>query len=177
MQTCSNEQGPEACEEPDFSFLECEQFRGQLWRFFRRAGRTDADDLVQATLLAALRAKQRFRGVGRPRDFVLAIARHTLLSRYRQLSKEAPRRSAEAFSEDELLASDESPELDQHDEPALQAVVDELPEELRRVVQLMYWEHRTQAEIAAVIGIPPGTVASRLRRARELLRSKLEPQQ
>jgi RNA polymerase sigma factor (sigma-70 family) len=52
--------------------------------------------------------------------------------------------------------------------------VDRLPERYRRPVVLCFYEGRTHAEAAAELGLPIGTVASRVSRARELLRARLE---
>jgi RNA polymerase sigma-70 factor (ECF subfamily) len=49
----------------------------------------------------------------------------------------------------------------------LQEVLDQMPLELRAVFVLYEIEELTMAEIAEAVGIPPGTAASRLRRARE----------
>jgi RNA polymerase sigma-70 factor (ECF subfamily) len=63
----------------------------------------------------------------------------------------------------------------------LDVVLDGLPEESRTVLVLVDIEEQTMAEAATMLGLPPGTVASRLRRGRELferganeLRAKLE---
>ena len=49
-----------------------------------------------------------------------------------------------------------------------QRVLNDLPMELRAVFVLYELEELTMAEIASTLGLPPGTVASRLRRSREL---------
>jgi RNA polymerase sigma-70 factor, ECF subfamily len=46
-------------------------------------------------------------------------------------------------------------------------ILDELPRDLREILVLCEIESRSEAEVAALIGIPPGTVKSRLHRARE----------
>ena len=52
--------------------------------------------------------------------------------------------------------------------------VDELPEKLRTVVLLYYMEERTLIQISSIVGIPEGTVKSRLYQARKILAKKLE---
>jgi RNA polymerase sigma-70 factor (ECF subfamily) len=54
----------------------------------------------------------------------------------------------------------------------LDRVLDELPDELRSVFVLAELEELTMANVAEVLAVPPGTVASRLRRARELFAQK-----
>ncbi len=57
--------------------------------------------------------------------------------------------------------------------PIVQEEVRRLPEKYRAVVVLCYWEGLTQEQAAAQLGIPLGTVRSRLARARDLLRRRL----
>ena len=56
---------------------------------------------------------------------------------------------------------------------AIHALIDRLPEELRQPLALSTIEEMNSREIAAVIGIPEGTVRTRLMRARQLLREKI----
>jgi RNA polymerase sigma-70 factor (ECF subfamily) len=72
----------------------------------------------------------------------------------------------------------ESPELDpealaekQRLRAVLQRVLNQLPMELRAVFVLYELEELTMVEIAKTLHLPPGTVASRLRRSRELFES------
>lgn len=57
---------------------------------------------------------------------------------------------------------------------AIHRLIDALPEELRQPLALSTVEDLSSAEIAAIMGIPQGTVRSRLSRARQVLRHKLE---
>ena len=56
---------------------------------------------------------------------------------------------------------------------AVHRAVNSLPEEYRAVVMLSAFDNRTAHEIAAILGIPEGTVFSRLNKGRDLLRRKL----
>ena len=62
---------------------------------------------------------------------------------------------------------------DDYDALPLKEAVGRLPEQLRTVVILRYFSGYTQAETAAALGIPQGTVATRQRRALALLRLEL----
>ena len=59
--------------------------------------------------------------------------------------------------------------------PIVQEEVRRLPEKYRAAVVLCYWEGLTQEQAAAQLGCPLGTVRSRLARARDLLRRRLDP--
>jgi RNA polymerase sigma-70 factor (ECF subfamily) len=49
----------------------------------------------------------------------------------------------------------------------------ELPSEAQSLLELHYWDGQTTAEMAEIVGVPVGTVRTRLDRARELLRRQL----
>jgi len=69
---------------------------------------------------------------------------------------------------DELVSEEPSPEQSTSDRHLLDAVLDPLPIELRSVLVLFELEGMTSDEIASMLELPAGTVASRLRRGREL---------
>ncbi len=139
-----------------------------LWRFLRRLGIPDGDvdDAVQEVVLVLARKLDQVE-LGSERSFVLSTA-FRVASGFRRAS----RRRREV--DDAELESHESPELDpealaekQRLRAVLQRLLNELPLELRAVFVLYELEELTMAEVAATLELPPGTVASRLRRSRE----------
>jgi RNA polymerase sigma-70 factor (ECF subfamily) len=139
-----------------------------LWRFLRRLGisDSDSDDAVQEVVLVLARKLDQVQ-VGSERSFVLSTA-FRVASGFRR----AGRRRREV--DDSALSDFQSPDLDpealaekQRLRGVLQRVLNELPLELRAVFVLYELEELTMAEIAATLELPPGTVASRLRRARD----------
>lgn len=139
-----------------------------LWRFLRRLGIPDGDvdDAVQEVVLVLARKLDQVE-LGSERSFVLSTA-FRVASGFRRAS----RRRREV--DDAELEAHESLELDpealavkQRLRAVLQRLLNELPLELRAVFVLYELEELTMAEIAATLGLPPGTVASRLRRSRE----------
>lgn len=148
-----------------------EQFE-VLWRFLRRLGISegDTDDAVQEVVLVLARKLDQVQ-VGCERSFVLSTAVR-VASGFRR----AGRRRREV--DDSELSERASPELSpealaekQRLRLVLQTVLDALPLELRAVFVLYELEELTMAEIAATLELPPGTVASRLRRSREQFES------
>ena len=134
----------------------------------------DAEDVVQDAYLRAFRFFGGFRG-GNARTWLLKIVRNTS---YTWLHQNRAQRSATAF--DEQLHTDtaesESPEtllLRKADGQLLNQALDELPPEFREVLVLLELEGLSYKEIAEVVGIPIGTVMSRLARARHRLRESL----
>lgn len=138
---------------------------------------TDAEDLVQDTLIRAYRAIEKFDG-RYPRAWLLTIMRNAQINRVR-------RKRPELMSDpDETMArvADESPDgadaesqlIDQEFEAPIEAALAALPEKFRRVVELVDLNQLSYQEAADALGIPVGTVMSRLHRARRNIRQHLE---
>lgn len=140
----------------------------------------DAEDLVQESLIRAFRAMGSFDG-RHPRAWLLTILRNTNVNLHRRQRPglvedwEALRRSRPAFG----AATQASPEdivLDGMLDERLGAAVAELDPRFRVVVLLVDVHEFTYAEAAAALGIPVGTVMSRLSRGRDRLRRRLGAQ-
>jgi RNA polymerase sigma factor (sigma-70 family) len=134
----------------------------------------DAEDLVQAAYLRALKFFGGFRGAN-SRAWLLKIVRNTC---YTWLDQKRARGQETAFDDEihSVLSTAMDPEkrvLREEDEQSVRRAVEELPVELREVVVLRELEGMSYKEIAAIAGIPMGTVMSRLARARERLRERL----
>jgi len=138
-----------------------------VWRLLRRLGlsQSDADDVTQQAFLVASRRLDDIRP-GSERSFLYRTA---LNSAYKH------RRSHERRREDELdelsLAIPGDPGLEElvdrrRARVILDAVVETMPMDLRVVFVLFEIDGLSTQEIADVVGIPLGTVASRLRRGR-----------
>jgi RNA polymerase sigma-70 factor (ECF subfamily) len=137
----------------------------------------DAEDLVQDTLIRAYRAIERFDG-RYPRAWLLTILRNTHINRNRRRRPELLRdpdvqmeRLAASPEEDEASRPDRFVDLefDADLEDALASLSDPFAE----IVQLVDIDGLTYAEAAEVLGIPVGTVMSRLHRARKKIREQL----
>ena len=131
----------------------------------------DADDIVQDAMLRAFRAFDSFRG-GDIRPWLLAIVRNC----WRDAGADARRHGHVALpDEDTLVSADASPEgaaMQASEGRQLDMLIAMLPEEFREVLILREMEDMSYREIAAVTGVPIGTVMSRLARARAMLREK-----
>lgn len=137
-------------------------------RFFRNKT-IDPDDLVQRTFVTCVETSQRYRGDSKFRTFLLGIANNLLLKHYR--SQAGPRNhdsleelSVEALGQTptELLAGRDEQRL-------LLAALRRLPFHLQVTLELRYWEDLKQREIAEVLGLPEGTIKTRIRRGKQLL--------
>ncbi|WIM12025.1 sigma-70 family RNA polymerase sigma factor [Enhydrobacter sp.] len=129
-----------------------------------------ADDLVQDTLERALSRWALRRADGDLRAWLFAIQRNLYLSRWRQ----DRRRESPVAMEDAALpgvpARQEST-LEVHD---VLAALDQLPEEQKSLLLLVGVEDFSYDEAARILGMPVGTVMSRLSRARQRLRAIVE---
>lgn len=135
----------------------------------------DAEDLVQDTLVRAYRAVSRFNGA-HPRAWMLTILRNTHRNRLRV--RQLPLLStdegdAELLERGEPVCSAEDVVVDAHFEGAVVRALDALPAMHRVVVLLVDVDGLTYGEAAEALGVPPGTVMSRLHRARARIRARL----
>ncbi|MGK5532523.1 RNA polymerase sigma factor [Streptomyces sp. URMC 129] len=137
----------------------------------------DAEDLVQETLLRAFRAVDRFDG-RHPRAWLLTIMRNAEANRHRRrrpqllddpdadLDRFAVSPAGRAASPEELVVGEAF-------DDAVEAAVAALPGKHRQAVLLVDVNGLTYAEAARVLGVPEGTVMSRLHRARRRIRDRL----
>jgi RNA polymerase sigma-70 factor (ECF subfamily) len=147
-----------------------------VWRNLRRVGNSsaDCDEIVQEAFLVAARKLDDMRE-GCERAFLLAIAMNIASTRRRSYSREALRidRSSDSLSPEPLLDPEQAVEQQQA-RRELDAVLSELNIELRTVFVLYELEELSTREISELLGLKEGTVASRLRRAREEFRATIE---
>lgn len=148
--------------------------RPALTRFLRSRCPDATDDLVQATLLAMLEARDRFRGDAPFVTFLLGIAHRKALDHLRARAAEARRGHPSAEFVRDLSPGAQTLMTRRQLEVALVDALACLPTELALVIELHYWERLTREQIAALLALPAGTVASRLRRARDQLLEILE---
>lgn len=147
---------------------------GSVWRFVRRLGvaEGDVDDAVQEVILVAARRLDDIEA-GRERAFMMATAYRVAsdMRRARARRGEVGGDEAEALPDptpgaDELMERRKAREM-------LDRVLDSLELELRAVFVLYELDGFTMAEIAETLELAPGTVASRLRRAREQFEARV----
>ncbi len=160
----------------DFSAL-VKEYRQPLYRFvLKHIGRpADAEDIAQQTFVEAYGAIATFRGQSELSTWLYGIAMNLV----RNYLNRAPHR-VRRFETDEVLstlpADVDGPEaLVQRMEllTRLYAEVASLSDELKQIFLLVAIEGRSYEEAARLLGIPIGTVRSRLFRAREVIKARL----
>lgn len=151
-----------------------ERHQQRVYRFIRRqVPAAAAEDLAQETFLQAYRVLASFRAEARFSTWLLGIARNLVLNflardwRAEDISPdESGNPGDEALDPARLFLRDEA--LAQ-----LQAAVERLPADMRECLLLTTVEDLDYEEVAGLLGIPLGTVKSRLSRARAQLRAEL----
>ena len=140
--------------------------------------RDEAEDLVQETYAKALKGFGSFQPGTNFRAWIFRILRNTFLTSRTGL---AATRTVPLDSEDEpeqtVAVSRETPEsilLEQAGQQQVQAALEQVPVIYREVLLLCDVEEMSYQEIADTLGVPIGTVMSRLYRARKALRTALE---
>jgi RNA polymerase sigma-70 factor (ECF subfamily) len=132
----------------------------------------DAQDVVQDAVLRALRYFDGYRD-GDARAWLLAIVRNCCLTWHRRHKSDA---SIVSLTETAPISDGRETDalaIQRSERAALQRAVEALPTEFREVIVLREIEDLSYREISNVVGVPVGTVMSRLARARKRLASAL----
>jgi RNA polymerase sigma-70 factor (ECF subfamily) len=150
-----------------------ERYRGPLYAFLWRRAGDGADDLFQESWIRVSRARDRFDRSRRFSTWLFQIANNLCRDRWRRL--EAKRRAFDALREEtRATGADAAPAPTLPADRSLIERLDVLPDRLREVLVLRHYHEMSEAEIAAVLGIPRGTVKSRLHAAVRAARALLE---
>jgi RNA polymerase sigma-70 factor (ECF subfamily) len=147
------------------------RYRGPLYGFFRR--RLDrqerAEDLVQETFLAVIRATSRYEPRSLVRTYLYGIALNLLAAERRQQTRDKDAPVPESTFE---------PSAEDPSDAVLwvRQALDRLETGDREVLMLREYEQLSYSEIAQLLRLPVNTVRSRLFRARMALRDCLQPE-
>jgi len=142
--------------------------------------REEAEDVAQEAFLSLHRHGHRFRREARFSTFVYRVAANAALNRRRTLGRNRNRVNELKVSQQagfDLPAAPRDPEDAAGGSEArarVQAALLELPEDLRVAILLYDIEGQSYQEVARALGIPEGTVKSRIHRARGALRDRLQ---
>lgn len=146
---------------------------------------SDAEDLVQEAYLRAFRSLHQFTEGTNLRAWLFRILTNTYINEYRRRQRRPASSSLDDLEEfylyDHLVDSRVQPPDERPEDVVLERLtvdnviqaIESLPEEFRQVVLLADVEGFSYREIAEIVGIPVGTVMSRLFRARRRLQRQL----
>lgn len=151
---------------------------GSVYRVARRLTKNtaDAEDLTQETYVRALGAAGSFQVGTNLKSWLFTILRNANRNRMRDRARAIVVVDDDAVNRFDGVASGDTPEallLRNAESRDLRAAIESLPPALHQTVWLRDIEELPYAEIASRLGIPIGTVMSRLSRAREKLRAMM----
>ncbi len=156
------------------------RYQRELYGYLRRyIGDADlADDVFQATFLQVYLKIGQYEPGRTARPWIYTIATHQAIDAMRRVGRQSmvsleqtacEGGNGEVRSMIEMLESRESGPVDQvqsaERREMVRACVDKLPEFLRQVVVLAYYQGLKYREVAEILGVPVGTVKSRLHTA------------
>ena len=151
-------------------------FTAELYR--RALGYTrnaaDAEDLVQETLLKAFKGHHKLCGEPYFRAWLLRILRNTWISDYRSRLHRPPERLVgEVEDGAEAVMSAENQVFQQQLDPDVRAALFSLSAAMRETLYWVAVEGMSYREVADLMGVPEGTVMSRMHRGRAGMRRSL----
>jgi RNA polymerase sigma factor (sigma-70 family) len=144
-----------------------------IYGFFETKCEADADELVQSTFLACLRARDQFRKESSFRTYLFTIARHELYRVLRGRQRDGARLDFELSSIAELVSTPATRIARNQEHRRLLEVLRQLPVEQQTLLELHYWEDMDIANLAEVFEMPHTTIRTRLHRARKALRERM----
>jgi RNA polymerase sigma-70 factor (ECF subfamily) len=134
----------------------------------------DVEDLMQRTLSAVMRSGRAVRIHTSMRAYVFTVARRELYASIERSHREEERISAAEAIAEQQAPSPTSVLAHREEQRLLLRALRRIPMELQIALELHYWEELSTSELAEVLGLPQGTVKTRLRRARQLLQAEIE---
>jgi RNA polymerase sigma-70 factor (ECF subfamily) len=163
-----------------------EKYQRKLTRLLSRFIRDQAEveDVTQEAFIKAYRALPAFRGDSAFYTWLYRIGINTAKNYLMAMGRRAPTSTeveaedAEGFEEGEQLRDINTPEsvlLSNEIAETVNSTIEQLPEELRRAIQMREIEGMSYEDIALAMNCPIGTVRSRIFRAREAIAERLRP--
>jgi RNA polymerase sigma factor (sigma-70 family) len=146
-----------------------------VYRFFETKCPAEADELVQATFMACLNARDQFRGDASFKTYMFAIARNqlysTLSARHRGINK---RLDYEVSSVAELVTTPGTRLARNEEHRKLVEALRNLPVEQQTLLELHYWQELEIGQLAVIFETSATNIRQRLHRARKALRTLVE---
>jgi RNA polymerase sigma factor (sigma-70 family) len=142
-------------------------------RFFANKVTHGVDDLIQKTFLGCIEGRDRFQKQASFRTYLFAVAHNILRAHFRERRRDGVPPDLGETSTDELTPSPSAVFAKHEEQRLLLEGLRRIPLDYQLVLELYYWEDMAAPDLAQVLGIPEGTVRSRLRRAKDALAEKM----
>lgn len=158
---------------PGVSFGEERKLRLFVQR--RVLNQDDADDIIQLTYLEAWRNQEKFKGLAKPDTWLCGIALNLIRNHFRRFYAQPP---LSTFHESDFNESSDDIDLSElYDNRRLLdrtlLAMDALPKDMRETLWAAVDTESSYRDAAERLGVPIGTVRSRLFRAREQLKKSV----
>ena len=161
------------CHSEFAQFWEQTQSKVKAYMLCACRNRSDADDLAQECYLRALCDWDRFAGRGSRIGWLFAIARNTRIDWFRRQS-----RQAQLLESSDAAATEEASSESRLDETEIVwKAIRTLEPEHQEVIHLRFAADLSYVEIAEMLGVPVGTIRSRLHRGLKAARTQLKEQE
>lgn len=147
-------------------------FQG-VYQFFRSKVEPVAEDLTQQTFLHCAKSRDDFRGSASFRTYLFVIARNQLYMYLREHARSGTTVDFETVSLEDLSIRASSLLVVREEHKLLVHALRRLPLELQIALELYYVQRLRGRELVEALGLRPGTVRSRIRRAMEQLRERI----
>lgn len=143
----------------------------RLYRFLVRMTRNEslAEDLTNETLMSVWTSAASFQGQSKVSSWVFTIARNKAISALRKRQEEALDEPDTATRLEDDADDPEVTVLKASKAEALKRCIDQLSDEHREVIELVYYQEKSVKEVAEIVGIPDNTVKTRMFHARQKL--------
>ena len=137
------------------------QYSRQLLNFFRRQGvsPSEAEDLLQETYLRLWKYRHRYEPKAKLSTFLFILARQVRLDAFRNSARRAARE--ESWGDADRMRRS-CKRLDPCVREDVEWALSRLPDAMRETVELVVFQDMRYADAAKVLGVPPGTVKSRV---------------
>ena len=155
-----------------FNNAELIQETDRLEKFAYRLthNKSDADDLVQATLLRAIEKKHLFKEGTNLYSWISKVMYNLFVSKYRRKTKFETQYDPEPYLEKQSVKAHQEINMEIQE---VQEAIDELSDDHKDILVMICIKGMRYAEVSEKLQIPVGTVRSRLSRARESLQDLL----
>ncbi|MEM9454977.1 MAG: sigma-70 family RNA polymerase sigma factor [Myxococcota bacterium] len=146
-----------------------------LLRFFRnKVGDDAAAELVQTTFLVCVERRDTFRAESSVRTFLFAIARRRLYSYFESRQQAGQRFEPETVSVADLGTTPSELLDHKRTHTVLLAALRTIPAQMQILLELHYWEKLPGPQLAQIFEVPEGTIRTRLRRAKQVLATRID---
>jgi RNA polymerase sigma-70 factor (ECF subfamily) len=153
-----------------------DEYGGAVYKFCRSLAysKQDADDLFQETFMKAFGQAHKIKATDNPLHFLFSITSHTWKSWKRKHARRNRLAPVEPLTENIADGTSMADDMVEQEEiRAVRALVEALPDKYGLPITMYYTLEMRVPEIASALHIPPGTVKSRLFKARKIIEKGL----